>query len=143
MHILESVLLRYSLFVYLILYVEHKTKFVYFVINTRKQSLVNNSNLLGLMPITTPKYKNLFFEASTDAGSYTRVSTVLNVCFLISSACENYYIRGKYNVTHFVKTSSAVAEIIAFFLQFRRLFRLNLTISTCIVLILDSEDSEE
>ena len=91
------------------------------------------------MPITTPKYKNLFSEASTDAGSYTRVSTVLNVCFLISSAYEIYYIRGKYNVTHFVKTSSAVAEIIAFFLQFRRLFRLNLTISTCIVLI----DSEE
>ena len=73
-------------------------------------------------------------------GSYTRVSTVLNVCFLISSACEIYYIREKYNVTHFVKTSSAVAEIIAFFLQFRRLFRLNLTISTCIVLILDSEE---
>ena len=138
MHILESVLLRYSLFVYLILYVKHKTKFVYFVINTRKQSLVKNSNLLGLMPITTPKYKNLFSEASTDAGSYTRVSTVLNVCFLISSACEIYYIRGKY-VTHFVKTSSAVAEIIVFFLQFRRLFRLNLTISACIVLI----DSEE
>ena len=133
MHILESVLLRYSLFVYLILYVKHKTKFVYFVINTRKQSLVNNSNLLGLLPITTPKYKNLFFEASTDAGSYTRVSTV-------SSACEIYYIRGKYNLTHFVKTSSAVAEIIAFFLQFRRLFRLNLTISTCKVLILDSEE---
>ena len=39
------------------------------------------------------------------------------------------------SITHFVKTSSSVAERNAIFFQFHRLFRLNLTIGTCIVLI--------
>lgn len=39
-------------------------------------------------------------------------------------------IRG--SITHFMKTSSAVAERTAIFFQFRCLFRLNLTISTSV-----------